>query len=466
MSSLILGVGGVGIALARRLLEEKKQVALIELDPDIIRSISNILDCPIFVNNGNIVDALENADPKAFTYFVAVTGSDEMNLLACQLVSGMNPNIITSARVRSEAYTQLIGHEKKLLGIDYLIHSHQAVADAVISGIRYGGAGSAVYFGKSSFQLRALRLEDENSLIGKNVIAMRAMTSKPFLVPLVIRENEYFVPHGNFVFEEDDIAYLLGSEDSIAPFLAAQNNTNKSRAKAVKRIVIVGGGEIGQSIATTFYRRKDSDFTTKFSRYARNMAEVVIIEESRDLCKILADKFPKAMVINAKVGEGETLSHTVLQEYDLFIACLQNQERNILLAAEAKFLGARYTLAIAGSYSYGRLLPQLGLDGLLSQRESVVDALLKIILGGSVHRVHSLLGGDVEIFEFSVSKDSKACNKKILELEWPQDSLALFVQRAENYVIPTGDFQMHEDDIVGMMAVSGASLTKIRSLFE
>ncbi len=465
MSSLILGVGGVGIALARRLLEEKKQVALIERDPDIIRDISNILDCPIFINNGNIVDALESADPKAFAYFVAVTGSDEMNLLACQLISGMNPHIITSARVRSEAYTQLIGHEKELLGIDYLIHSHQAVADAVISGIRYGGAGSAVYFGKSSFQLRAMRLEDENQLIGKNIMAMRAMTTKPFLIPLVIRESEYFVPHGNFTLEEDDIAYFLGSEESIAPFLKAQNS-NKSRSKAVKRIVIVGGGEIGQSIATAFYHRKDSDFTTKFSRYARNTTEVVIIEESRDLCKTLADKFPKAMVINAKVGEGEILSHTVLQKYDLFIACLQNQERNILLAAEAKFLGARYTLAIASNYSYGRLLPQLGLDGLLSQRESVVDALLKIILGGAVHRVHSLLGGDVEIFEFSVSKDSKACNKKIQELDWPQDSLALFVQRAENYVIPTGDFQMTEGDIVGMMAVSGASLTNIRSLFE
>lgn len=464
MSTLILGAGALGIALARRLLEEKQHVALIERDLDIIRDVSNVLDCPIFVNSGNIVEALENSDPKTYNHFVAATGADEMNLLACQLITGMNPHIITTARVRSEAYSQLIGHEKKLLGVDYLIHSQQAVADAVISGIRYGGAGSAVYFGKSSFQLRAVRIEEGSSLIGKNLTAMGEMTKKNFLIPLVIRENEYYVPHGDFAFAEDDIAYFLGNEESIAPFLRAQNGKNLS--KTIKRIVIVGGGDIGQSIATTFYRRKNSDFTTKFSRYARNTTEVVIIEESRDLCKVLADKFPKAMVINAKVGEGEILSHTVLQNYDLFIACLANQERNILLAAEAKFLGARYTLAIAGSYGYGRLLPQLGLDGLLSQRESVVDAMLKVILGGAVHRVHSLLGGEVEIFEFSVSQTSKSYGKKIQELEWPPDSLALFVQRGESYVIPTGDYQLDEGDIVGMMAVSGASLTKIRSLFE
>lgn len=464
MSTLILGAGALGIALARRLLDEKQHVALVERDPDIIRDVSNVLDCPIFVNSGNIVQVLETADPRAYTHFVAVTGADEMNLLACQLIAGMNPHIITTARVRSEAYSQLIGHEKELLGVDHLIHSQQAVADAVISGIRYGGAGSAVYFGKSSFQLRAVRIESESSLIGKDLTAMRELTNKNFLIPLVIRENEYYVPHGDFIFQEDDIAYFLGNEESIAPFIRAQNSKNPT--KTVKRIVIVGGGEIGQSIATTFYRRRDSDFTAKFSRYARNTTEVVIIEESRDLCKELADKFPKAMVINAKVGEGEILSHTVLQNYDLFIACLPNQERNILLAAEAKFLGAKYTLAIASSYGYRRLLPQLGLDGLLSQRESVADAMLKVILGGAVHRVHSLLGGEVEIFEFSVSEVSKSFGKKIQELEWPTDSLALFVQRGDSYVIPTGDFELAKDDIVGMMAVSGASLTKIRSLFE
>jgi trk system potassium uptake protein TrkA len=463
MRTLILGAGAVGVALAKRLLEEKQNIMLIDNDASILRDLNNVLDCPVVFNDNDIVDVLREVNPKTFSHFIAVTGVDEINLLACQLVAGMNPDIITVARVRSAAYTPLIGQDSKLLGLDYIMDSQKAVAEAIAASVQHGRVGNTLYFGESSFQMRTQQIEQGNPLLGKSLKELCTVGNDDILIPLVLRDNACVVPHGHFVLREDDMVYFLGEEKQLAPFFEYEGSIKAH----IRRLIIAGGDEIGQSIVAMFYEKQPAGLWGQMKqRLRRSSMEIVVIEKSEVLCRTLAERFPKVLLIKADAMDEGILRDHVIKDYDLFVACQDNQERNILLAAQAKVLGISRSVAVVDDYSYARLVPKLEIDDLLSQRDSLVNALIKIVLGKQIRRVHSLLGGEVEIVEISIDPESKIIKQTVKDIAWPDDSLAIFVQRGNNYLIPHGDMNFEANDVVGILCLSGESMVRVRGYFE
>ncbi len=444
MNVVILGAGLVGMRLAHQLVSEGEEVTLIEKDAEAARRANDRLDCRVLIGEGNSLPMLQQADLKQANFFISVTESDEINMISCSLVAAEYSEPVTVARVRNLAYSTTRMVRQRLYGIDHIINPEIEAARAVIRSLERGAVGIVNPFRDSGLSMTSITVDQNSRLINRSVSEIRIMIKGDFLVPLILRERQSFVPTGETTILVGDIMYIIADDKGTDVFLAAAGR----RRQELRRIAIVGGGRIGRYVADYLIGDTDDDgiqmgaWAAIIGKMERRQSRrsVHFIEREYGLCRDLSEQYPDALVTNSDISDEELSEAGMLEGYDLLVSATGNQELNLVSAMHAKNHGVSRTIALVRKASYVTMARGMGIDVTVSVTDTMVDSILGILRRGNIRSVYTIAGSDFEIIDFHLDENSPMAGTSVKQLKLPKDSLILVVNRGSDYVLPGGDF--------------------------
>jgi len=447
MNAVILGAGVVGVQIAEQLINEGKNVVFIENDPDRAKFVSNHLDCIVVNDQGNDIDTLKKANIEKADFFISVTNSDEVNMITCGIVSSEFNVPVKIARVRNLGYSKSNIFENSFLGIDFIVNSELVTARAIANIIELGATSDVMLFEDTDVHIRNILIDKTSFFNGKNLKEIKQKLSDiKFLFAGIHRENDFLIPRGDTIIKENDTVYILANVKNSTKLF---QRTGRIDEKILK-IIIVGGGKIGSLVA----------------KYLINIGRhVTILEKDYEKCKTLSAQFPQALVLNADISEGDIFEEEQLNTYDLILSTTDNHEVNLLTSVYAKSLGIKKTLSLVTKSNYMNIATQLGIDATISPKNCTVDAILKFIRRGNIKSVHTLFDGEAEVIEFVVDSNSSFIGNPIKEIEMPNNSLILSVNRDDESILPDGNFVIKEKDSL-ILIVHNDSIKKVEYLFN
>ena len=452
MNIIILGAGRIGFQLARQLTAEDKQVTVIEKDLRKAKQLSNLVDCHVINDEGNSPSVLREAGIEEADFFVAVTESDEINMISCGLVAAEFSKPVTVARVRNLDYSASRMIENPLFGINHVVNPEIETARVIVRSIDRGAKSNVLFFDEGDLQLCDLSVPEDSPFVGKPVQAVRAETGSNFLIALLLRNDTYLIPGGDTLIHSGDQLYMLGNGADLDAVL----EINGRRRTTINRIAIVGGGKISRYVMEDLYQEHDpgaSFFRKMLTRFVpRRTRQIRIIEQDYDKCKSLTEHFPDARVTHADISDEGILEEGDIEGYDLLLTATGNQELNIITAMYAKKMGIHRTIALVQKKGYMNIAQDLGIDVVVSLNNALVNSILKIIRKGNIRSVHTISDSQFEIIEFFLDQRTTIAGKAVREVKFPKESLILMVVRQDEQILPHGDLVLDEGDRVLIIA--------------
>ncbi len=446
MKIVIHGAGAVGFQIAEQLISENKDVVIIEKNPEVAKNVANHLDCIVINDEGTNPKVLKNAGIKRADFFISVTGSDEINMISCAIVSNEFNVPYKIATVRNLDYSMVKDFENKFLGIDYFVNPDLEAAKEIVENIEHGVTSDIMFFDQSDIQMRNIVIDDKSQFNGKSLQQIKGSVKEDFLIGCIIRQNNVIIPSGSTIIKEHDNIYFVGIEKNLENIMI---ESGKSAVK-IKNVIIVGGGRVGRYVTKYLIKQR------------RNLK---IIDSDHENCKLLANEFPKATIINSDISDRNIFEEEQLHAYDLIVTCTKNQELNILAAIYAKTFGIKRAIALVTRSNYLTIASNLDIDSTVSPKRSSVDSILKFIKRGNIKSIHSILTGKAEVIEFSMNNGNSISGKAIKEIKMPDNSLILAVTRNKTSLIPDGNFIVQAGDAIVVIS-SNESINDIESLFN
>jgi trk system potassium uptake protein TrkA len=452
MKVIILGAGRIGYRLAQQLVAEDKQVTVIEKDLSKARQLSNQVDCHVINDEGNSPSVLREAGIEDADFFVAVTDSDEINMISCGLVAADFPKPVTIARVRNLDYSASRMIENPLFGINHVVNPEIESARLIVRAIEHGAKSNVLLFDQGDLQLCDLTVPEDSPFLGKPVQAVRAETEHNFLIALLSRSESYIIPSGDTIIQSGDQLYLLGSEAELDAVL----ELNGRRKTAVNRVAIIGGGKIARYVMDDLYKDAvpDAGFLRKMlTRFVpRRARQIQLIEQDYEKCKFLTERYPEARITHADISDEGVLEEGDIEGYDLLLTATGNQELNIITAMYAKRMGIPRKVALVQRKGYTNIAQDMGIDVVVSLNSALVNSILKIIRKGNIRSIHTISDSAFEIIEFSLEKGTTIDGKAVKEIKLPKQSLILLVVREDEQILPHGDLTLQIGDRVLIIA--------------
>lgn len=433
MRVVIIGAGEVGYNIAEQLILEKKDVVLIDKDPEKTKRAAGHLDCLVLTGEGTNIDTLKQAGIENTDIFISVTNSDEVNMISCFVVANEFNVPVKLARVRNLEYGKTRMFTKTKIGIDFAVNPEFEAAKSIVKTVEHGATTDVFSFEDLDVQFRDVYVDEECNLDGKNIKDIRQLVSGDFLIAGILRDDDIIIPHGETVVKSNDHIFAVGTKKSIYQFL--QKSGIKS--KKIKRVLIIGGGKIGSKVAESL------SFRGRL---------ITVVDSDYEVCKSLAEKFPDVTVLHGDISDDSIFEDEQLDEHDLIITTTDKEELNILTAVYGKTLGIKRAIALVNKSNYLKMSRNLGIDATISPKISSASAVLRFIRRGNIKAVHTIFDGMAEAIEFKVSPGSSIANKLVKDLHLPEKTLIVAVNRNYEDYIPGGDFEIKPGDNVIVFA--------------
>lgn len=456
MRIVIIGAGTLGIQIARELIEEKRDVVIIEKNPETARIADNELDCLVINDDGSRPEALRLAKTESADWFIALTGSDAVNLVACGLVASESRNTKTIARVETPFYAALSDAQQKTFGLNYLLNPAQENARALVRIIAEGFAEAVVPLHHGSLQLRMVNAAALDGYVGKTLGEIRQSTVRHFIIAAVVRQHAIIIPKGDCKIEEEDRLYVLGPPASLDSLLGKIEGLGDK----ARRIVILGASKISERFIECF---KNADFSKKdrvpadiFFRYVRQVfgfaPRITLVEAQESEAKRVSQAFQDISVICGDSSEEGVLESAGIEKADLFIAATDSQSKNILTAQLAKVLGAKKSIAFSFNDRFLPLRAHSDIDSLISTNDSVAAAIFEIVRRGHIRTIFSFYEDEVEIVELTVGDNSPVSGLRLKDIDIPHEILIAFITKQGEIIVPNGDTRLEGGDEIGLIA--------------
>ena len=457
MKIVIVGAGFTGTQLAKLLVKENNQVALIDNDEDVIRHASNQVDCETLCSEGNNLEILESVGIAKADALVCVTSSDEVNMITCSLVDAVYPDILKIARVRNYSYyinttkaqkkhaNDFSGKRRPLYGINYMIHPDVEAANAIVEAVSNGAIGNVTTFENSNLEIARLMVSQGSDLDGISLKEIRSKTDVKLLVAYVEKDGETSLPSGDTVINAGDTIGILINKKDIADVISLTG----AETNDLRKIVLIGAGRIGTIIAEKLMPKRNLPkiFSTIATKHSRDF---VIVDNDELLAKAAADRFADARVMCADASDDTFLHDEGLNNFDLAICTTHNHELNMVLAAYLESLGVKQSIALVTSAQFATIADKLGVDVPVPFRDVIVDSIMSHLRGKSVKGIHTVTNGDLEIVECEVTSESKATGKTLKEIADPGTYLLLMSRKSgiDEFKIADGNTTIYTGDHV------------------
>lgn len=444
---IVVGGGEVGFHLAERLSEESQDVVLIDSSPARAEDVGNRLDIMTIAGNGASLSVLEKAGIKKAKMVLAVTSSDEVNLIACLAAQRLGVEYV-AARISSPDYYQrssvLSG---EALGIDLMINPERECARETLELLRSEVATDVASFADGRVRMIGLKVRKGARIAGRTLRQLAAQLPEHHYATAAIQRGERTIlPGGDDTIEAGDHIYLLSPQDELEDI---PQLTGYEPFK-LQRVMIAGGSEEGLHIAELL------ELTG---------VEATIIERDRQRCVELAEALPKALVLNGDATDLELLEMEGVAGMDAFVASTGNDDTNLLTSLLAKTLGARKVVALIDDFSYLQLIPRLEIDASVSPRLSTVNAILRDVRSEHITGVATIKGIDAEAIEFEVVVGSKIICERLDQVHFPPGGRLGILVRGREVIVPQRDTAVRAGDIAVAFALP-TCIHELEKLFD
>jgi trk system potassium uptake protein len=452
MKIIILGAGQVGATLAENLVGEKNEITVIDSDADTLRHLQDRLDLQVVHGVGSHPDVLKKAGAEDADMLIAVTNSDESNMMACQVAYSLFKTPTKIARVRSEQYIiyqeQLFKHQD--VPVDHLIAPEQLVTKAIKRLIDYPGALQVVEFADGKASLVAVKAYYGGLLVGHALSTLKKhIPNVDTRVAAIYRRGRPIRPLGTTIIEADDEVFFIAATKHIRTVMSELQKLESS----YKRIMIAGGGLIGAGLA-------------KLLEHNHN---VKLIEFNQERAKYLSANLDKTIVFCGDASDHELLTEENVQQVDAFIAVTNDDEANIMSAMLAKRLGAQKAMVLIQRGAYVDLVQGGEIDIAFSPQQATISALLTHIRRGDIVNVYSLRRGAAEAIEAIAHGDentSKVVGKEIRDIKLPPGTTIGAIVRLDEVIIAHSNTKIEANDHVILFLVDKKFIGDVEKLFQ
>ena len=450
MKIIIVGCGRVGQTLAEKLNNDGNEVTVIDLSPLRVRQVTDNVDVMGVVGNGAKHTTLREAGIESADLFIAVTDSDELNLLCC-IVAKKEGRCRTIARLKNPEYSADAPYLKEHLDLEMVINPEYAAAEEIARVLRFPSALKVEPFAKGRVNLIKFRLPKDSKMVGMSVRQVVAKLKVEVLVCTVERGDEAFIVSGNFVFEEKDIISIIATPKQAKEFF----DKIDYKGNSIKNAMIVGGGSITHYLCEIL---------------ERSPIKLKVIEKDIKVCEQLSNDWDKINVINGDGLNKSLLLEEGLEYTDAFVSLLKHDEDNILLSMFSSDLSNCKLVTRINRTDYDQILSKLNLDAVICPKNITSDMILRYVRSTSsrssnMERLYNIIQGKVEASEFIIKANSPVSGIALKDLPLKSNVLVASITRGEKVIIPRGWDVIEEGDAV-VIITSNLGLHDIAEVLE
>ena len=459
MNIIICGAGRVGFTIAKQLSEQGHSITVIDTSSEDIQKIDDALDVKAIVGKATYPTILEKANAAETDMIIAVTRNDEINMVICQIAFSIFNIPKKIARIRSQDYLNpkfTTVYNKENLPIDVIISPELEIAKSIQRKLEAPGALDSVPFANNKIRLLEILINDGCSLIN---IKLKDLTKKyPNLdanVIGIIRDDKFLIPKKEDDIKKNDKIYVIINSSQTAETLEAFGHTEK----VSKKILIVGGGNIGFNLAKNIEETLDA-------------ARVKIVEKDKERAEFLASELNNTIVIHGNGLDEEVLAEANLEEAETVLALTNDDEDNLMVsvlvekfAKDEKEIEDKRTMALVNKPNYSLLQASLKIDDLIDPRMNTVSSILKHVHKGTIETAYTIMNGEYEVIEAEIIETSELINKELKNSNLPDEIRIGAVLREDKIIIPRSNFVFLKDDKVVFLAKKD-SISVVENIFR
>lgn len=424
MQIIVAGCGTVGNALINQLTSEDHNITVIDPDATRVKEAVDMYDVMGIVGNAASYSTMSDAGIEEADLMIAVTDSDELNLLCC-LIANKAGNCHTVARVRNPVYKQEVGYIKEELGLSMVINPEEAAAEEAVRLLKFPFARRVETFARGKVEMVTVLIEAGNALIGRKLTDIRQEMRTSVLFCVVVRAGETIIPDGHFIPLANDEITLIGRNKAMVDFFKRL----KFPTSRVHSAMVVGGG------AVTYYLAK---------QLITLGADVRIFEKDKARAKTLSSEIPEALIINASGIDRDMLMEEGLANVEAFLALTDHDEENIMLSLYAGTVSKSKRVTLVHHVQYNDLVDTLNVGSIIDPREITAEMITQFVrgmsnsMGSNIEALHSINDGQAEVMEFLVAENAPVIGIPLAKLDIKKGSLVVAVIRGQETISPSG----------------------------
>ncbi len=452
MKILILGAGQVGSSAAYHLSrEEANEVTVVDVRPDVLRDLQDRLDIRTVVGHAAYPEVLERAGANDADIIVALTDTDETNMIACQVAYTTFHTPTKIARIRAAEYMSANKlFTQDAIPIDVRISPEQLVCEYIEQLILYPGTSQVLDFAGGRVRLVGAMADSDGLLVGQRIATLKDhIPNTEMRIAAIYRGGKAMLPDGDTVIQEGDEVFFIADRKDIRVFMSEMRQLEDP----VRRVVIAGGGNIGVRLALALEQTN----------------QVKIIERDPKRARHISEQVNKAIVLVGDAADEELLLEENVDNVDVFCALTNSEEANILSSMLAKRLGSHKVMALINRASYVDLVESGSIDIAISPQQVTIGSLLAHVRRGDVVKVHSLRRGAAEAIEAIAhgrAEESQVVGRKIEDIDLPKGSAIVALVRDEQVIIAHHDTVIETDDHVILFMTDRRKVEHIEKLFQ
>lgn len=451
MRIVIMGGGRVGFVIADQLTKEGHDIVLVDNDKEVVQQLSDSLDIMVMCGNGAALDVQRAADVAHSDLLIAVTPSDELNMVCCVLAKKLGcPNTI--CRVRNPEYSEQAYLMSQEMGLSMIINPEWMAAREMFRLMQIPGFLKRDSFAKGRVEIVELIIKEGSPFAGATLMELPKRLNLRILVCAIERDGEALIPSGNVRLQIDDKIYVSAATAELAKLM----ETIGQRERKTKNAMLIGGGRTARYLAEMLIKTG---------------TRVKIIEKQRDVCLALAEQLPKATVVHGNGASQALLRAENIELMDTVVTMTDIDEQNLILSLFADHVGVRQIITKVDSTEHNELLHGKGFDCVLNPKPICAQAIIHYVRcmqntdGSTVQTVHYLVDGKVEALEFRVVEEAAYLHKPLRELKLKEGLLIACINRLGETLIPSGNDTIEIDDTVVVVSKANHHIANLRDMF-